>query len=117
MDCKIISTSRREQRLNDPVPGPVMAAILASAPLGRQPHQTRTGRPWSVRALLPPKGGAPAQDRCAAAFTLIEVLIASSLALVALAAVGSFSWFSSRSFVAMANYAELDQNSQLALDK
>ena len=36
---------------------------------------------------------------------------------MALAAVGSFSWFSSRSFVAMANYAELDQNSQLALDK
>jgi type II secretory pathway pseudopilin PulG len=52
-----------------------------------------------------------------AAFTLIEVMIAASLGLIALAVVGSLSWYSSRSFAAVANYVDLDQSSQLALDK
>lgn len=50
-------------------------------------------------------------------FTLPEVLVASSLGLLVLLGVGLLSFYSSRSFVAMANYAELDQHGQLALDK
>ena len=52
-----------------------------------------------------------------AAFTLIEIMVASAIGLVALAVVGSLTWFSSRSFAAVANYVELDQASQFALDK
>src|SRR4051794_25857525 len=52
-----------------------------------------------------------------AAFTLVEVMVAAALGLVALTAVGMLSWFSSRSFAAIANYISLDQSSQLALDK
>ncbi len=52
-----------------------------------------------------------------AAFTLVEVMVASALGLIALAMVGSLSWFSSRSFAAVANYVDLDQASQFALDK
>src|SRR5689334_22858249 len=58
------------------------------------------------------------RSRCSrAAFTLIEVIIASALGVLAMAVVGSLSWFSSRSFAAIANYADLDQASQFALDK
>jgi hypothetical protein len=52
-----------------------------------------------------------------AAFTLIEIMVASATGLLALAIVGSLTWFSSRSFAAVANYVDLDQASQLALDK
>jgi len=55
--------------------------------------------------------------RKTAAFTLVEVMVASALGVLALAVVGSISWFSGRSFVAIANYADLDQTSQFALDK
>src|SRR5438552_8582800 len=51
------------------------------------------------------------------AFTLVEVMVAAALGLVALTAVGMLSWFSGRSFAATANYVALDQSSQLALDK
>ncbi len=51
------------------------------------------------------------------AFTLIEVMVASALALLTVVAVGSLSWYSGRSFVAIANYVDLDQTSQFALDK
>jgi hypothetical protein len=57
------------------------------------------------------------KPRSISAFTLPEVLVASSLGLIVLLGVGLLSFYSSRSFVAMANYAELDQHSQLALDK
>jgi hypothetical protein len=58
------------------------------------------------------------RSRCSrAAFTVIEVIIASALGVLAMAVVGSLSWFSSRSFAAIANYADLDQASQFALDK
>src|SRR5690242_12413998 len=53
----------------------------------------------------------------AAAFTLTEVMVASSLGLLVLLVVALLTFFSSRSFVAMANYVNLDQHSQLALDK
>ncbi len=52
-----------------------------------------------------------------AAFTLAEVLVASALAVVVLAVLAMLTLFSGRSFVAMANYVNLDQQSQLALDK
>jgi len=52
-----------------------------------------------------------------AGFTLMEVMVASALGVLALALVGSLSWFTSRSFAAVANYVDLDQASQFALDK
>ncbi|PYI84900.1 MAG: hypothetical protein DME26_12410 [Verrucomicrobia bacterium] len=52
-----------------------------------------------------------------AAFTLIEVTVVSALSLVVLAALLSFAIFSSRSFVVMTNYTDLDQDTQMALDK
>jgi prepilin-type N-terminal cleavage/methylation domain-containing protein len=52
-----------------------------------------------------------------AGFTLIEVMVASALGVLALAIVGALTWFSSRSFAAIANYVDLDQASQFALDK
>src|SRR5438552_18539328 len=52
-----------------------------------------------------------------AAFTLIEVMVASALGLLTATVIAMLSWFSSRSFAATANYVALDQSSQLALDK
>ena len=57
------------------------------------------------------------KSRRNSAFTLVEVMVAAALGLIALTAVGMLSWFSSRSFAAIANYVVLDQTSQLALDK
>jgi len=51
------------------------------------------------------------------AFTLVEVMVASSIGVLLVAMVLSLSFFSSRSFVAMTNYTELGLASQLALDK
>jgi len=75
-----------------------------------------------VTVVRPRNAGEPwvpssRQFRKTRAFTLIEVMIASSLALLALLAIGLLSWYSSRSFAAIANYVELDQKSHLALDK
>ena len=50
-------------------------------------------------------------------FTLIEVMVASSLGVIVMTVVGMLSWYSSRSFAATANYVSLDQSGQLALDK
>ena len=44
-------------------------------------------------------------------------MVASAVGLVLLAAVATFSYFGSRSFVAMAGYTEMNQQSQFALDK
>src|SRR6266702_1069993 len=52
-----------------------------------------------------------------AAFTLIEVMVASALGLLTATVIAMLSWFSGRSFAATANYVALDQSSQLALDK
>jgi Tfp pilus assembly protein PilW len=51
-----------------------------------------------------------------AGMSLLEVMIASSLGMIALAAVGSLSLFTARSFVASGNYADLDRASFVALD-
>jgi hypothetical protein len=55
--------------------------------------------------------------RSRAAFTLLEVLIASGLGLVVVLVVVLFSFYSSWSFIALSNYVNMDQRSQLALDK
>ena len=51
------------------------------------------------------------------AFTLIEVLLASAISLVLAGILAMFFAFSLRSFAAMTNYTEMNQRSQLALDK
>ena len=50
-------------------------------------------------------------------FTLVEMMVASALSLVLATAIGTLAWFSTRSFVAMAAYTEMNQRSQFALDK
>ena len=52
-----------------------------------------------------------------AAFTLIELMVATALSLVVATAIALLAYFSSRSFVAMTHYTEMGQASQLALDK
>ena len=52
-----------------------------------------------------------------AAFTLVEMMVASGLALVFATAIAMFAYFSSRSFMVMANYTNMNQRSQFALDK
>ena len=52
-----------------------------------------------------------------AAFTLVELMVASALGLLLATVIATFAYFSSRSFVAMASYTEMNQRSQLALDK
>jgi hypothetical protein len=53
----------------------------------------------------------------ASAFTLVELMVASALGLVVTTAVLSLSYYSTRSFAAIANYMELNRNDQLALDQ
>ena len=52
-----------------------------------------------------------------AAFTLIEVMIATAVASIVGVVIAGFIMFSVRSFASMANYTEMNQDSQLALDK
>lgn len=59
----------------------------------------------------------PPAARERAAFTLIEVMIATGVAAIVGVIVASFTIFSARSFATMANYTEMNQDSQLALDK
>src|SRR6266536_3608155 len=49
--------------------------------------------------------------------TLVELLIASALGGIALAAVMAFGFFSARSFAAVSNYVDLDVKSRNALDR
>jgi hypothetical protein len=52
-----------------------------------------------------------------AAFTLVEVMVAAALGLVLATVIALLAFFSTRSFVTMANYTEMNQRSQFALDK
>ena len=52
-----------------------------------------------------------------AAFTLAEVLVGSAIGLIVLAAVVAFMFFCSRSLIALTNYADLDQRTQMTLDR
>lgn len=51
------------------------------------------------------------------AFTLVEVLLASAISLMLAGILAMFFAFSLRSFAAMTNYADMNQRSELALDK
>jgi len=55
------------------------------------------------------------RQRCAG-ISLVEVMIAVTLGMMALAAMASLSLFTARSFVASGNYADLDRKSFVALD-
>src|SRR6266540_1043612 len=52
-----------------------------------------------------------------AAFTLVELMVASALGLVLATVIALLAFFSTRSFVTMADYTEMNQRSQFALDK
>ena len=52
-----------------------------------------------------------------AAFTLIEMMTASALGLLVATVLATFFYFSTRTFAAMNNYTEMNQLSQMALDK
>jgi prepilin-type N-terminal cleavage/methylation domain-containing protein len=60
--------------------------------------------------------GAKAGLRTGSGFTLIELMVASALALLASTALAFFSWYTSRSFVAATNYTDLALASRMALD-
>jgi len=51
------------------------------------------------------------------AFTFVEVMMASGIGLMALLVIMLLSLYSSRSFAAIANYVDMDERSQLALDR
>src|SRR5690242_2159380 len=60
---------------------------------------------------------APSKARPAMlAFTMIDMLVAFGIASIVFMAVAAFSFFTARSFCAMANYADLDSKSRNALD-
>ena len=52
-----------------------------------------------------------------AAFTLVEVMVGFGLGLLVLAVVLSFVFYSGRSFASLTNYMDLDQRTQMTLDK
>ena len=54
--------------------------------------------------------------RSSAAFTLVEILIGNSIGLIAMTVLASLTLFTSRSFVAIGNYNELEHDSSIALD-
>lgn len=57
------------------------------------------------------------KPRRRAGFTLVEVLITMAISLILAAAIAAFYLFSSRSFLALNNYTDMNLLSQLALDK
>jgi Tfp pilus assembly protein PilW len=65
----------------------------------------------------PGPNGGHRTKRHQSAFTLIEALIASAISLVLAGILAVFFAFSLRSFAAMMNYTEMNQKSELALDK
>ncbi len=70
----------------------------------------------SLRSRRPP-GRRPLRAGVAVAgFSILETLIATALASILFATVASFANFTSRSFVAMGNYADLERASRDALD-
>lgn len=52
-----------------------------------------------------------------AAFTLVELLVATALSVIVATAVALLAFYTSRSFVAMNHYTDMNQLSRLALDK
>ena len=64
-----------------------------------------------------PSNREPQARRRRSAFTLPEVLVSSGIGGIVLAAVAALSLFSSRSYVAIGNYMDLDRSSRNALDQ
>ena len=56
-------------------------------------------------------------SRGRAAFTLVELMVASTVALMVATTIATLVYFSSRSFLVMASYTNLNERSQFALDK
>ena len=54
--------------------------------------------------------------RSCSGMSLLELMVAGAIAMLVLTAIASISLYSARSFVAMGNYADLDQASRNALD-
>ena len=50
-------------------------------------------------------------------FTLVELMVTFAITVIVATVVAAFVYYSSRSFVAMSHYTEMNQKSQLALDK
>lgn len=50
-------------------------------------------------------------------FTLVELMVTFAITVLVAAVVAAFIFYSSRSFVAMSHYTEMNQKSQIALDK
>lgn len=62
------------------------------------------GKTFSIRRSL------------SAGFTFMEMMIATTIGLMAMSALGTLSLYTARSFLAMSNYSELSQQSRNALD-
>ena len=59
----------------------------------------------------------PIIHRSQRAFSLVEIMVATAVAMILFAAVGSLTLFTTRSFVAMGYYNDLDRISCKALDR
>ena len=51
------------------------------------------------------------------AFTLVEMMVAMAIGSLVILACAAFSFYACRSYAAMSNYSDLDEQGQLALDK
>jgi type II secretory pathway pseudopilin PulG len=58
----------------------------------------------------------PKSNRSASGMTLVEMLVAVAVGMVVMAAIGALMVFTTRSFIALGNYNDLDQASRNALD-
>jgi hypothetical protein len=67
-------------------------------------HLDSAGKNKSIRRSL------------SAGFTFMEMMIATTIGLMAMSALGTLSLYTARSFLAMSNYSELSQQSRNALD-
>ena len=56
-------------------------------------------------------------NRSHAAFTFVEIMVVMGVSSLVMAAMLSFAFFTNRSFASLTNYLDLDQKTQLALDK
>jgi Tfp pilus assembly protein PilW len=63
------------------------------------------------------RGAGTCRRIASAAFTLPEVMVASGLGVLVALVIAMFSLYSSRSFAAIANYVDMDELSQSALDR
>lgn len=62
-------------------------------------------------------GTLPSRKRAAAGLTLVEMLVGMLVAGVLVSSLGALWFYSNRTFAAQLNYVEMDQASQMALDR